>query len=85
MFWIGFTNEPLLDSEPEEEGRTGLLNLGSHEERFVAHMWTWSRQQYVDHWNHALARAMDGGPAALVIGHASGIEPPGLVAHVEGW
>ena len=66
MFSIGFTDEPLVDPEPGEEGLVGLLVLGEHKERFVSHLWTWSKEQYVDHWKRALNRVLGGSPAALI-------------------
>ncbi len=67
MFWIGFTQEPLLDAEPGEVGRIGMLKLGTAEERFVSHWWTWHEEDYVDHRRDALLRALAGDPSALVV------------------
>jgi hypothetical protein len=66
MFWIGFTDEPLLDAELGEVGQVGLLKLGTHEERFVAHLEEWQRDEYAEHWRVALVRALKGVPSALV-------------------
>jgi len=40
MFSIRITDEPLIEIEQGEKGRVGVLVLGNHEERFVAHTWT---------------------------------------------
>ena len=55
--------------------------LGSHEERFVAHSWVWSEQHYVDHWKHALVRALDGTPSALV----TDMQTPDQSSHLVWW
>ena len=67
MFWIGFTDEPLIKLEPhEDEGKVGLLVLGQDRERFVVHTRIWSELEYLDHWRAALIRALDGKEAALI-------------------
>jgi hypothetical protein len=66
MFWIGFTKQPLLDAEPNEEGLVGLLMLGNYEERFVSHTCAWSERDYAEQWRCALATALDGKPSALI-------------------
>ena len=66
MFWIGLTEEPLIEMEPGEQGRVGLLVLGGYEERFVAHTYTWSEHDYVSQWSAALVRALAGKASALV-------------------
>ena len=81
MFWIGFTEEVLPKVEPQEEGRVGLLMLGKHEERFVAHFWTWSEQQYLNHWEGALARALKGKSSALV----TDMRTPTQSSHLVWW
>ena len=81
MFWIGFTTEKLPDLDPEEEGRTGLLMLGNHEERFVAHTWTWSEPRYAEQWRHALVRALDGKPSALI----TDMRTPTQSSHLVWW
>jgi hypothetical protein len=81
MFWIGFTDDELAKMEPEEEGRVGLLVLGKHEERFAVHFWTWSQQQYTDHWNNALIRAVNGKPSALI----TDMRTPTQSSHLVWW
>jgi hypothetical protein len=66
MFLIGFTQEPLTNPEPGEIARIGLLKLGTWEERFVSHFWTWSEQDYSIHWRHTLGLALEGQPSALI-------------------
>jgi hypothetical protein len=81
MFRIEFTDELLARMDPDEEGRVGLLVLGKHEERFAAHMWTWSEQQYADHWKSALVRALEGRPSALV----TDMRTPSQSSHLVWW
>ena len=66
MFWIGFTDEPLIKVDHQEEGRVGLLVLGDREERFVVHMETWPKGDYVFQWKLALKRVLSGKPSALI-------------------
>jgi hypothetical protein len=82
MFWVGFTDEPLIKLEPTEaDGRVGLLVLGSHEERFPVHFSVWSEQQYVGHWKRALVHALDGKPSALITDMAT----PAQSSHLIWW
>lgn len=82
MFWVGFTDEPLIELEPTEaDGRIGLLVLGKHEERFPVHLSIWSEQQYVDHWKSALVRALDEKPSALITDMAT----PAQSSHLIWW
>jgi hypothetical protein len=66
MFSIGFIDEPFEEAEPGEKGRVGLLVLGEHEERFIAHTLNWSEREYVHHWTVFLKRALEIGRSALI-------------------
>jgi len=81
MVRIEFTDEPLIKAEPGESGRVGLLVLGQHEERFVAHTQTWSEAQYVQHWHHALNRVLDGKRSALI----TDMRNPAESSHLVWW
>jgi CdiI N-terminal domain len=82
MFWVGFTDEPLIKLEPTEtDGRIGLLVLGRHEERFPVQLSVWCEQQYVGHWRSALVRALDGQPSALITDMAT----PAQSSHLIWW
>lgn len=79
MFQIEFTDERLIMIRPGEKGRVGLLVLGQHKERFVAHTQTWSEEQYAEHWLLALDRVLHGEPAALITDMATPVESSHLV------
>jgi contact-dependent growth inhibition (CDI) system CdiI-like immunity protein len=81
LFWIGFINEPLVDAEPGEMGRVGLLKLRVREERFVSHFETWSVRDYYDHWRDALLRALAGKPSALIVD----MQTPARSSHLIWW
>jgi hypothetical protein len=66
MFSIRFIDEQFDEADPWEKGRVGLLVLGDHEERFVAHTLNWSESEYVHHWTVALKRALEIGCSALI-------------------
>lgn len=81
MFWIGFTKEPLREARHGEEGLLGLLMLGSHEERFVTHTWTWSQERYVSEWRRALTQALAGKASALI----TDMRTPAQSSHLIWW
>jgi len=81
MFSIAFTKETLTDAEPGEQARIGLVRLGNHEERFIAHLNEWRAQDYVEHWNLALERALTARPAALV----TDMWTPAQSSHLVWW
>src|SRR5947209_2913967 len=66
MFSIGFIDEAFEEAERGEAGRVGLLVLGEHEERFIAHTLNWSEKEYAHHWTVALKRALETGRSALI-------------------
>jgi hypothetical protein len=81
MFSIAFTQEPLIDAEPGENGRVGLLNFGGVEERFVAHLGTWSEREYSEHWRAALVRTLNSEPSALI----TDMQTPQESSHLVWW
>jgi len=81
MFWIGFTDEPLIEAEAGELGRVGLLVLGNQEERFVVHLSAWSEHQYVEHWARSLNRAIAAGTSALI----TDMQTPSQSSHLVWW
>jgi len=81
MFSIGFTDEAFEKVEPEEQGRMGLLVLGSHHERFVTHFWAWSEKEYQDQWTNGLTRVLRGLPSALI----TDMRTPTQSSHLVWW
>jgi hypothetical protein len=79
MFRIEFADERLIKISPGEKGRVGLLVLGQHNERFVAHTQTWSEEQYAEHWLLALDRVLGGKPSALITDMTTPVESSHLV------
>jgi CdiI N-terminal domain len=81
MFSIGFIDERFKEAEPGEKGRVGLLVLGQHEERFIAHTLNWSESEYVHHWTVALKRALETGRSALI----TDLLTPSQSSHLVWW
>lgn len=81
MFSIGFLDDPIVDAEPGENGRMGLIKLGTWKERFVAHLWTWSEAEYAEHWRRALRLVLSAKPSALI----TDMKSPSQSSHLVWW
>jgi hypothetical protein len=81
VFWIGFSDEPLVKMDPREKGKVGLLVLGDHKERFVVHLDTWTKGNYVDQWKRALKRVLNGEESALI----TDMHTPATSNHLVWW
>jgi hypothetical protein len=82
-FSITFQDEPFCYPYDDQStpAASGLLVLGEFQERFLASLYQWSREDYEGQWRQAIAALFHGKKSALITGYVS----PQAASHLEWW
>lgn len=58
-FAIELSGENVVDPKSTAEGRSGLITIGSFQERFIAPLDYWTATDYERHWVQAISRLLE--------------------------